>query len=211
MRSQSWTSRMTRTDPQNAASRHGQFRRLRAPVQEILNPVMASARLRTLPQDAIGGPERTATITYARRLAATIVAVTVVGGCASADPAPERAPASSPSLPGRIEVLNESGISNPDAHTMDVITGRGFADSVASHAFNDGVVQVGVRGDRWTTDQRLWLCDVLVDEFRDNEAVKQILIAFVPSGPTSYTQNSVEQAPLVHWNAPDMQCVADPG
>ena len=129
-------------------------------------------------------------------LAAAIIALAAAtNGCGSTEPAP--APAPSPSPDRRIVVLEEPDARDPDAHTMRVITGLGFADSVASHAFNNGVVQVGVRGARWTTDERLRLCDVLIDELADTEKVKQILVTSA-------------SAPVVHWNAPDMQCVADP-
>ncbi|MEV4344379.1 hypothetical protein AB0J83_07875 [Actinoplanes sp. NPDC049596] len=118
----------------------------------------------------------------------------VVAGCTSGPDTPESAPTTSPYR--AIEVIPDDR--SVDVRTAGVIAGSGDAAAVTSHAFNDGVVQVGVRADRLTTDSRLRLCDMLIDEFRDDGTVRQILVTGEPD-------------PLVHWNAPDPQCVADPG
>ncbi|XVV13607.1 hypothetical protein ACQP2X_04425 [Actinoplanes sp. CA-131856] len=113
-----------------------------------------------------------------------------LAGCSSS---PEPAPSPSPSERRAIELVPDQ--INPDQRTVEVLTGEGVTADLVSHAFNDGVVQVSVRS---SVDERLRLCDRLVDEFRDNQSVRQILVTAVPA------------APLVHWNSSDPGCVADP-
>ncbi|MFG1990241.1 hypothetical protein ACGFJ7_09715 [Actinoplanes sp. NPDC048988] len=104
-----------------------------------------------------------------------------LAACASEN-SPEPAPSPSPS---------------PSIGLTEILAGEGITNDLVSHAFNDGVVQVVVRGARATIDERLRLCDRLADEFRDNPAVHQILVTAAPA------------AALVHWNAPDAHCTAD--
>ena len=88
---------------------------------------------------------------------------------------------------------------------MDVIVQMGYADSVASHVFENGVVAVQLRGELWATDIRISLCNTLVDEFRDSVAVKEIVITQVEPSPLSSTSKSQP----VRWDRPDLECVAD--
>ncbi|SNY51615.1 hypothetical protein [Paractinoplanes atraurantiacus] len=106
----------------------------------------------------------------------------------TADDSPSPAPSSQGT--GTIELVPDD--TNPDDRVAEILTGEA---TLVSHAFNNGVIQVGVRS---SVDERLRLCDRLADEFRDNQAVDQILVTAVPA------------APLVHWNSSDAQCTADP-
>ncbi|XVU26381.1 hypothetical protein ACQPZJ_04820 [Actinoplanes sp. CA-054009] len=108
----------------------------------------------------------------------------------SSSPAPTPSPSPSPSDSRAVQLVPDDV--DPGERTVELLADE---PELVSHAFNDGVLQVSVRA---AVDERLHLCNRLVDEFRDNQAVKQILVTAVPA------------APLVHWNSSDLQCVADP-
>ncbi|GAA0500325.1 hypothetical protein Ade02nite_28050 [Paractinoplanes deccanensis] len=111
----------------------------------------------------------------------------LTAGCDGAEAEPEP----SPTGRGGIELVPD----DRDTEAMAVAIVSAEADLV-SHAFNDGVLQLGVRGERAAVDARLRLCDRLVDEFRDSPALERILV-------------TAARAPLVHWNSGDARCVAD--
>jgi len=130
------------------------------------------------------------------------------GGCAPTD-GDVPAVTGSPTPPGRIEVTDDPRVGNYDARIVSVVAAAGDTGSLVSRAFNSGVLQVGVNGKKTSIGERLRLCNLLVDEFRDTEDVRQILVTSVPVD-ASPSDDSTEPAPPARWDAPDVACGADP-
>jgi hypothetical protein len=135
-----------------------------------------------------------------------LVATASLYGCS--DDAVTPSVTSSPTIASPASQETASTVSSPEAsgdrnaRFSQILAHSDLAAAVQSRAWNDTTMQVSIKAGVSTTAQRLRLCADLVEAFRGDGEVTQVLIPVVSSSGT-------QPAPLVSWNSPDSSCKQD--
>ena len=137
-------------------------------------------------------------------LIGVVVIATLLNGCSADDASP---PATTPAAtmsqaPTAAASPHEDAEALARAEQLRKVLDDSPVETsaVQSHAWNDFTVQVSVTAD--AAAQRMKLCAYLLEKFRDNINVKQILIPVASGSGTPKT--------LVRWDFPDENCRQDP-